>query len=425
MASVFLIPEVNQRWFNNTGGPLSGGKLFFYAAGTTSLTNTYTDATGTVPNSNPVVLDSGGMPPNMIWGVAGQKYKCVIQDSLGNPVGITMDNLQNIDDVTVAGSVVSEWVGGPTPTFVNATSFSVSGDQRGTFTLGRRVQASVTAGTVYGTITAATFAGGITTVTVAMDGSTALDSGLSAVSYGLVSYQNTSGPNYTAGGTGTIASAATLNLDGTYAAVITGTTAITAVQLGQGKQRTLIAQSAGLTITPGGSLITPTGRNIVTAANDRLTFLAVNGNVYVSITRSLNPTFTVQSGTSAGIGTVSTKVPFNSIVGSVNDGTCFDAVTNNRFTPTVPGYYLISMTINGNNGSTTLSVSAMIMKNGSQFAPAAFFELATTNNISGSVSQSVIVPMNGTTDFIEGFVFTNTGTFTLQISTMTGTKVDV
>ena len=45
---------------DNDGNPLSGGKLYAYAAGTTTPQNTYTTSALSVANANPVILDSAG-----------------------------------------------------------------------------------------------------------------------------------------------------------------------------------------------------------------------------------------------------------------------------------------------------------------------------------------------------------------------------
>ena len=89
----------------------------------------------------------------------------------------------------------SEWVafGGAGLTFISATSFSVSSDQRAIFQINRQLQLTVTAGTVYQSITNSTFAAGITTVTVASNVGV-LDSGLSAVYYALLNATNPSVP---------------------------------------------------------------------------------------------------------------------------------------------------------------------------------------------------------------------------------------
>lgn len=73
---------------DSNGAPLAGGLVYTYAAGTTTPQATYTDSTGTVPASNPVVLDSAGRAT--IWMIG--YYKIVVKDSLGNTIH-TDDNI--------------------------------------------------------------------------------------------------------------------------------------------------------------------------------------------------------------------------------------------------------------------------------------------------------------------------------------------
>jgi len=113
----------------------------------------------------------------------------------------TLDNISGVNDVGGAAAQ-SQWVAGPTPTFVSGTSFTLVGDQTATFHAGRRLQSTNTAGTIYSTILTSVFTS-LTTVTVAND-SGALDSGLSAVNYGLISAVNTSDPNIFGKGIATI-----------------------------------------------------------------------------------------------------------------------------------------------------------------------------------------------------------------------------
>lgn len=75
-----------------------------------------------------------------------------------------------------------EW--GDTPTYVSGTQFTVPGNLTSRYTVGRRVRASVSAGTVYGTIANSVYSS-LTTVTLALD-SGALDSGLSEVDVGIL-----------------------------------------------------------------------------------------------------------------------------------------------------------------------------------------------------------------------------------------------
>lgn len=192
MASFFLAADPVQSTFFIPGGavPGNGVQLFTYVAGSVSTkTTVYKDNAGSAQWTNPIVLDSGGNLPNggVVWIPAGVAIKAVWApsndtDPPSSPYR-TIDNMAGINDVTSANT---EWTAGPTPTFVSAASFTLVGDQTGTFTVNRRLKFTVTAGTVYGRITASVF-GALTTVTVKMDSSQALDAGLSAVFYSTLS----------------------------------------------------------------------------------------------------------------------------------------------------------------------------------------------------------------------------------------------
>jgi hypothetical protein len=58
MAALTPVPKI--QFFTANGEPLVGGKLYSYAAGTTTPLVTYTDQAGTSVNTNPVILDSRG-----------------------------------------------------------------------------------------------------------------------------------------------------------------------------------------------------------------------------------------------------------------------------------------------------------------------------------------------------------------------------
>lgn len=85
----------------------------------------------------------------------------------------------------VSGLVYNEWVGGPTPTYVSANSFTVVGDQTSDFTVGRRVRIVDTGGTKYGTIATSVYTS-LTTITLDGD-SDSLASPLTSVDWGLIS----------------------------------------------------------------------------------------------------------------------------------------------------------------------------------------------------------------------------------------------
>jgi hypothetical protein len=95
--AVFLSPIGGAGWqfFTNSGVPLSGGKLYTYAAGTTTPQVTYTSSSGNTNHTNPIILDSAGrVPGGEIW-LDSQPYKFLLKDS--NDVLIaTYDNISGI-----------------------------------------------------------------------------------------------------------------------------------------------------------------------------------------------------------------------------------------------------------------------------------------------------------------------------------------
>jgi hypothetical protein len=94
---------VAAQFFTSTGAVLTGGKLYTYAAGTTTPAVTYTTSQGNVPWTNPVVLDAAGRVPGSgeIWLTDGIIYKFVLKDS--NDVLIaTYDNITGINSNAVA-----------------------------------------------------------------------------------------------------------------------------------------------------------------------------------------------------------------------------------------------------------------------------------------------------------------------------------
>ena len=69
-----------------------GGLLYTYQAGGTTQQATYSDAAGTVPNANPVVLDSNGSATIRLGSAA---YHFVLKDSTGTTTLWYQDNYQS------------------------------------------------------------------------------------------------------------------------------------------------------------------------------------------------------------------------------------------------------------------------------------------------------------------------------------------
>jgi parallel beta-helix repeat protein len=84
------------QFFDNNGDPLVGGKLFTFAAGTTTPQVTYTSASGNTPNSNPIILNGGGRVPAEIWLTDGLQYKFVLYSSTNQLIG-SWDNIIGIN----------------------------------------------------------------------------------------------------------------------------------------------------------------------------------------------------------------------------------------------------------------------------------------------------------------------------------------
>lgn len=77
MASLSPTPKL--QFFGTDGLPLVGGKLYTYAAGTTTPLATYTDYTGNTSNTNPVILDSNGQAN--VWLPDTTGYKYILKDA--------------------------------------------------------------------------------------------------------------------------------------------------------------------------------------------------------------------------------------------------------------------------------------------------------------------------------------------------------
>ena len=188
-----------QQFVDSNGNPYSGARLFAYAAGTSTKQTFYTDSTGNTAASNPTTLNSSGYPVLSStvfapWGTVGVSYKFLLappgsDDPPASSIW-TADNLTAINDIS---ETIDQWVAfSGTPTYVSAVSFTVTGDQTSTLSVGRRLKTTNTGGTIYSTITASAYSS-VTTVTVRNDSGT-LDAGLSAVSYGLLTAINPSTP---------------------------------------------------------------------------------------------------------------------------------------------------------------------------------------------------------------------------------------
>jgi hypothetical protein len=80
MSQRFFNPAPQFFYSGTPAAPLAGGLMYFYESGTDTPKNTYSDSALTVANSNPVVLTSSGVLPNVF--LSGS-YKVVLTDKDG------------------------------------------------------------------------------------------------------------------------------------------------------------------------------------------------------------------------------------------------------------------------------------------------------------------------------------------------------
>jgi hypothetical protein len=104
MAATTIWRRRGDQLFDNAGKMLEGGKLFYYTAATSNLRTTYSNAAGTIPNTNPVVLDGYGRLQETVYFDDGADYKELLTTSSGATVALwPMDNIPAATpDVVVA-----------------------------------------------------------------------------------------------------------------------------------------------------------------------------------------------------------------------------------------------------------------------------------------------------------------------------------
>jgi hypothetical protein len=92
---------VGAQFLDNSGNVLTGGKIFTYAAGTTTPQATYTTSIGNIPHPNPIILDAAGRVPSggEIWLTSGLIYKFILRDANDVLIG-TYDNISLISTAT-------------------------------------------------------------------------------------------------------------------------------------------------------------------------------------------------------------------------------------------------------------------------------------------------------------------------------------
>lgn len=393
MASYYRAPDPLQSTFFIPGSntPGSGVQLFIYVAGSSTKTTVYKDNAGSAQWTNPIVLDSGGNLPSSgtIWIPAGVTIKAVYAPSNDTdpPVAAydTFDNIAGINDVT---ATASEWVTGPTPTFINVSTMSFNGDQTSIFTTSRRIQAVESAGTVYGKVANSVVASGSTTVYVAMD-STALDSGLTSVSYGLLDPANPSIFLDEVTRATNISSAATTNIWGDSAGSfqrVSGTTQINSFSTKPYGGAVRMLSFAGSLVVSTSAADMQGASNISTAAEDfsllveqqaaplgkkGLYLFHFPASGYPKYSKVAVPFSTInQTVSSASVQFMSPAMIFSTGTEFVWD-VPFDSIAKNMYmrsgaSPTTSGSFIYTMRQNGSSTALTTKIASSAASSSAQ-----------------------------------------------------------
>lgn len=73
-------------FYDNDGNPAVNGTLEFYASGTTTPLDTYSNTSLTTPNANPITLDAAGRFTGDIYAPLNTQYKIILKSASGSPI---------------------------------------------------------------------------------------------------------------------------------------------------------------------------------------------------------------------------------------------------------------------------------------------------------------------------------------------------
>lgn len=130
MPTVALSPISDAQFFDNNGDPLNGGKLFYYEGGSyTVQKTTYSTASGTTPNPNPIVLDSSGRPTASAFLEVNSPYNVrltladgtTVLNSWANVSVTTAGGVAGVTQIVAGTNITLSPVGGTGTVTINST----------------------------------------------------------------------------------------------------------------------------------------------------------------------------------------------------------------------------------------------------------------------------------------------------------------
>ena len=161
--------------------------------------------------------------------------------------------------------------------------------------------------------------------------------------------------------------------------------------------------------TSGATTLTPTD-----AVTTTVTFPSLGGTAMVS---GNMPAFSAYANGGQSISNnTATKIQFN--IKNFDTASAYDNSTNYRFTPLVAGYYQVTLNVALN--TMTGNAQPSINKSGSVYQYGNFPNTCTAQPY--WASMTALIYMNGSTDYIEGYITQFTGgSINLQTSSFANT----
>jgi hypothetical protein len=157
-----------------------------------------------------------------------------------------------------------------------------------------------------------------------------------------------------------------------------------------------------MTQTQRGNISSPaTGLTIYDTSNNQVE--TYNGTTWVAGASSTQPAFSVNNNGVAETVTAGTWTKLTFSTKSYDTNSNYSTSTN-KFTPTVAGKYLITVSIRCND--STNGCIAGIWKNGSEYEEGIY----NSNNSTQTSEVNALIDMNGTTDYLEAYAADNGGT---------------
>ena len=152
------------------------------------------------------------------------------------------------------------------------------------------------------------------------------------------------------------------------------------------------------------------------AGSTVLTLPATSGTVMVN-----GPAFSAYASASQTItNNVATKVAIDTV--NFDTASCF-STANNRFTPTVAGYYQVNGLVACTGVTTVTQVNAYLYKNGVSVLRSGIITGSLSAGSQNHAMLSTLVYMNGSTDYLELWgMIQGTGTLTFAYASASNTS---